>query len=220
MGIFGRNGAFAQFLCVPVENLHPVPEGVSDEEAVFIEPIAAACRIFEQIRMPRSHVVAVLGVGRMGWLVGHVLAACGVEVEMLTRGRNIERDQRLASEFGVAVRVPGVEEEGVYEVVVDCTGDSGGLQTAVRMVKARGVIVLKSTVADRGMLDLTPVVVKEVTVVGSRCGPFDVAIRLVERQAVRPSFLVEQVFTLDDVEEAVERAATKGVLKVLVRPPS
>lgn len=219
LGIFGKNGAFAQFCCVPIVNLHPVPDILPDPVVVFTEPIAAACRILEQICVPRVGIVAVLGAGRMGWLVAHVLAACGCRVVILSKGRDVVKDGRLARELGVETEVVNSGAHDVYEVIVDCTGSASGFQTAVRLVRPRGVLVLKSTGGEGGALDLSEVVVKEVRVVGSRCGPFEVALRLLERGVVRPEVLVEEVYELEEIERAFERANTKGVLKVLVRPP-
>lgn len=219
LGIYGRNGAFAQFCCVPIVNLHPVPEGMPDHVAVFTEPVAAACRILEQIPVTCVETIAVLGAGRMGWLVAHVLSVYRARIVVLSRGRDVRKDERLARELGVETEVVSDVQRDLYEVVVDCTGSASGFKSAVRLVKPKGVLVLKSTGGGDESLDLTDVVIKEVRVLGSRCGPFEVALRLMERGVVRPEVLVEESFELKDIEHAFQRANTKGVLKVLVRPP-
>lgn len=219
MGIFGRPGVFAELVTVPFVNVHRVPDGVPDEIAVFAEPMAAACQILTQVRLPRSEPVAVLGAGRLGWMVAGVLSACGCEVVVMSRGR--ERDARLAEAFRVVVEVVGEEMgEDRFEVVVDCTGSSSGLESAIKLVKPRGTLVLKSTTAPGGAkaVDLTPVVVKEVTVQGSRCGPFPMALRLMKKGAFDPRLLIDEVFELKDAVDAFEKATRKGTLKVLLVP--
>lgn len=196
-----------------------MPDKLPDHIAVFTEPVAAACRVLEQICVPRVGIVAVLGAGRMGWLVAHVLAACGSRVVVLSKGRDVRKDERVARELGVETEVVNDGARDVYDVLVDCTGSNSGFQTAVRLVRPRGVLVLKSTGGADGALDLSEVVVKEVRIVGSRCGPFETALRLLEREIVRPGVLVEEVFELGEIEKAFELASTKGVLKVLIRPP-
>lgn len=222
IGIFGRQGAFAELIAVPVQNVHTVPASIPDEAAVFTEPIAAVCQIMEQITLPRSARVAVLGAGRLGWLIAHVLSACGSDVTVLTRGRHHLRDAPLASQFKVALE-DITKEHGqlvnFFDVVVDCTGSSSGLVSAIDFVRPRGTILLKSTTAPgKGeAVDLTSVVVKEITVVGSRCGPFPAALRLLEKGIVDPRVLIDSVFDKKNALDAFKRAQQNGVLKVLIR---
>lgn len=220
MGIFGRPGVFAGLVTVPFVNVHQVPDGVPDDIAVFAEPMAAACQIFTQVKLPRSEPVAVLGAGRLGWIVAGVLSACGCEVVILSRGR--EKDTQLAEAFGVGVEVVG-DEVGKerFEVVVDCTGSSSGLESAIKLVKPRGTLVLKSTTAPGAAraVDLTPIVVKEVTVQGSRCGPFPMALRLMKKGGFDPRLLIDDVFELKNAVDAFDKARRKGSLKVLLVPP-
>lgn len=220
IGIFGRHGAFAEQIAVPAVNLHPVPDGVPDDAAVFAEPIAACCQIFEQIKVPHSAKIAVLGAGRMGWLVGHVLSACGSDVTMLSRGRNNERDRRLAECFDVAFENVGKRERvDTFDVVVECTGNATGMSTALRLVRPRGTIVLKTTTAPGSgeAVDLSPVAVKEITIVGCRCGPFPAALRLLRKGLVDPRPLVDAIYERKDAVEAFARSSKRGVLKVLLK---
>lgn len=226
LGIFGHPGAFAQFVTVPAINVHKVPDNVLDEAAVFAEPMAAACQILNQVQLPRDEPVAVLGAGRLGWLVAGVLATCGCEVVMLSRKYQDDirrvRDEKISLEFGVRFDTLGdAVKEDQFAVVVDCTGASSGFMLAIKLVKPRGTIVLKSTTAPGSgeKVDLTPLVVKEITLQGSRCGPFPVALRLLEKNVFDPRSLLETTFDAKDAHKAFQHAAEKGTLKVLLRFP-
>lgn len=233
MGIFGRNGAFSEYVTVPIENVHRVPDDVLDEDAVFAEPLAAACQILEQIHLPPSNKIGVLGAGKLGWIVAQVLLAFGKDVTVVARescprslsGAGQPSNDDLARHYGaklVAIQPPGklAGLEDHFDNVVDCTGNSRGLETAINIVKPRGTVILKSTTAVSetfGGIDLTPVVVKEIRIVGSRCGPFPVALRLLKRKSVTPSRLVRVVMSPHRAQEAFKRAGEKGSLKILIR---
>lgn len=220
LGIFGRDGAFANFVNVPIENLHKVPRHVTNEAAVFAEPIAAACEIVEQVHIKGTSSVAVLGAGRLGWLVAKVLQLNGNDVAMLSRVDNWERNRQLAIDFGIRL-ASATEGKRCYDFVVDCTGNPRGFARAVELVRPRGTIILKSTYAftnETSGVDLTPVVVNEIRVVGSRCGPFGPALRLLSSGKIDPTILISHTYFLRDADKAFHRAAQKGVLKVLLEP--
>ncbi len=210
LGILRHPGAFAEWLTLPEENLLEVPASLSDEEAVFCEPVAAACEIQEQLGRLRGERVAVLGDGKLGLLIAQVLQLGGAQVHLF--GRHAEK---MAIAEAVGVRVGGA---GEFDVTVDATGSAAGLATAVGMTRARGRVVMKSTVAEPVSLDMAPVIVKEISLVGSRCGRFAPALRLLAggKIAVRP--MIADRFCLGEAERAFARAAERGCLKVLLTP--
>jgi threonine dehydrogenase-like Zn-dependent dehydrogenase len=224
LGIGGRDGAFAEYLALPAENLHPVPDGVSDRAAVFVEPLAANFEMLEQAHIRPTDRVVVLGDGKMGQLAARVLALAGCEVCLV--GRHAEK-LALARAHGIrtrlvergqeasAARAPG---ESRADVVVECSGSAQGLETALRLVRPRGTILLKSTVADRGSLDLAPIVIDEIRIQGSRCGPFAPALRALSERRVDVEPLISATYPLVEGVAAFERAAQAGVLKVLLVP--
>jgi alcohol dehydrogenase len=219
LGIQGRDGAFAERLSLPVDNLHLVPDGVPDESAVFVEPLAAACEILQQIHVRPTDRVLVLGVGRLGQLCARVLALTGAAVTAISR--NPARLELLPVSVGRAT-LAEVEEDatGVQgaDVVVDCTGNPEGLALATRLVRPRGTLVLKTTTHDIGSLTPIPWVIDELTLVGSRCGPFEPALRLLSAGLVDPRPLISAEFGLSDGVEALARAARGDAVKVLLRP--
>ncbi len=215
LGIHNKDGVFADYVTLPVVNLLAVPAGVADEEAVFTEPLAAALRIREQIAVQPSARVAVVGPGRLGLLVAQVLGLAGTDVTVL--GRRAE-SLALPRQLGL---VTGLVEEAAddsFDLVVEATGNDAGLAHSLRLVRPRGTLVLKSTFAGQAHVNLTKLVVGEITVVGSRCGPFAPALRLLERGAVQVRPLIEAEYSLADGLAAFEHAARPGVRKVLLRP--
>jgi alcohol dehydrogenase len=214
LGIVKHPGAFAEMLTLPERNLHTVPPEIATEEAVFVEPLAAACEILEQVQMVRGAPAAVLGDGKLGLLVTQVLHAVGADVTLYGRHRS---KLAIAERAGVKTRLfPKKPPAARYEYVVDATGSPEGLRSAVTMVEPRGTVVMKSTVHGAVPLDAAPVIVNEVTLVGSRCGRFAPALALLPRLRVRE--MLSDEFTLRDAPRAFERAAERGVLKVLLRP--
>jgi 2-desacetyl-2-hydroxyethyl bacteriochlorophyllide A dehydrogenase len=217
LGIVKHPGAFREFLTLPVRNLHRVPKSIPDEHAVFIEPLAAACEILDQIEIPKRQPVAVLGDGKLGLLIAQVLRAHGAEVHLFGRHREklaIAEHAGIATEL-IKTRLP----DRAFPVVVDATGSADGLRSAIAMCVPRGTVVMKSTVHGLVPIDTAPAIVNEVTLVGSRCGRFEPALRLLASGKVRVDHLISDEFPLDQAPQAFERAATKGVLKVLLRPP-
>ncbi len=220
LGILNRDGAFADYVLLPVENLHIVPENVSDEEAVFVEPLAANFEMLEQVHLKPTDRVVVLGDGKMGQLAAQVLALIGCEVTMI--GKHVEK-LALVERRGIATvllddlaRFTGSDSRHA-DVVVECSGSAQGLQMALRLLRARGTLILKSTVAASSTLHLAPIVIDEIRVQGSRCGPFPPALRALSQKMVDVLPLVSVRSTLDDCIEAFRQADQKGVLKVLMR---
>ena len=217
LGIVKHPGAFREFLTLPIHNLHRVPASISTEQAVFIEPVAAACEILDQVKIPEGDRIALLGDGKLGLLVAQVLQAHGARVHLFGRHRD---KMRLVEKAGVTTEVTPKKLPGrAYRWVVDATGSPEGLRAAVKMCEPRGTIILKSTVHGLVTIDTAPVIVNEVTLVGSRCGRFEPAIRLLASGKVDVTPMISAEFPLDRAPEAFQSAATKGVLKVLLRPP-
>lgn len=220
LGIVNRNGAFADYLMLPVENLHLVPENVSNEEAVFVEPLAANFEILEQVHLKPTESVVILGDGKMGQLAAQVLTLSGCAVSMV--GKHEEK-LALAAKRGVHTYVLDDAEHFTLEngkradMVVECTGSSQGLEMALRLVRPRGTLILKSTVADKSSLHLAPIVIDEIRVQGSRCGPFAPALRALSQKLIDVRPLISACYTLDEGLAAFKYAGQKGVLKVLVR---
>ena len=216
LGIVKHPGAFREFLTLPIHNLHRVPDSISNEQAVFIEPVAAACEILDQVKIPKGARVALLGDGKLGLLVAQVLQAHGARVHLFGRHRN---KMRLVEKAGVTTELtPKKLPDRAYRWVVDATGSPAGLRAAVTMCEPRGTIILKSTVHGLVTIDTAPVIVNEVTLVGSRCGRFEPAIRLLASGKVDVAPMISAEFPLDRAPEAFKKAATKGVLKVLLHP--
>ncbi len=220
LGIVNRDGAFADYVLLPVENLHLVPDNVSDDEAVFVEPLAANFEILEQVHIRPTDWVVVLGDGKMGQLAAQVLSLSGCEVSMV--GKHAEKlalvERRGISTYRLQeAEQMATEGERRADVVVECTGSEQGLALALRLVRARGTVILKSTVADKSNLHLAPIVIDEIRVQGSRCGPFAPALRALSQKQVDVQPLISARYTLDEGLEAFEYAQQRGVLKVLMR---
>lgn len=213
MGILGADGAFAELVRVPVENLHEVPEGVSADAAAFLEPLAAAFEILEQVHVRPGLACTVLGDGKLGLLAAQVLHQAGAQV--LAVGKHAEKLAILARR-GIATVALDAWTRAPADLVVEATGTAKGFEAAIAATKPRGTLVLKSTVADGVQLDLAPIVINEITVVGSRCGSFAPAIRALESGSVDVTSLVSARYPLRDAAEALRRAAAGGVLKVLL----
>ena len=213
LGIVGHDGAFAEYLVLPEANLLAVPDSVSDEHAVFTEPLAAALRIRDQIRCAPSTPVAVVGPGRLGSLIGQVLALDGTSVTMV--GRRPEALERCAA-WGLETATAEDMKPDSFEVVVEATGNPEGLARSLEWVRPRGTLVLKSTFESNADVNLTKLVVGEIRVVGSRCGPFAPALKLLERGAVDVESMIQGCYPLADALKAFDHAARPGVLKILL----
>ncbi|MCC6613551.1 MAG: alcohol dehydrogenase catalytic domain-containing protein [Anaerolineae bacterium] len=215
LGISDYAGVFADYFKLPVANLYMVDDSIPDRAATFVEPLAACLQILEAVHIsPRDRVV-VIGAGKMGLLAAQVLRLTGADVQVIVR-RN--RQAELLAGWGV----PAVEREAIadksIDVVVECTGDESGFAEALKMVRPRGAIVLKSTYAHNPALDISHVVVHEIKVIGSRCGPFDAALRLLAQGLIEVESMIDAVYPLDRALDAFDRAAQPGALKVLLTP--
>jgi threonine dehydrogenase-like Zn-dependent dehydrogenase len=218
LGIVGRDGAFAEYLTLPPRNLLAVPEAVSDRQAVFTEPLAAACEILDQVKIAPEHRVAVLGDGKLGQLIARVLATTGCELVLI--GKHADK-LRLASDEGLkTVELNRLEVDPArrFDFVVEASGAESGLNLALDLVRPRGTVILKSTFHGPARLDTSRIVVDEISVVGSRCGRFSRALELLERGAVNPEPLVAAEYSLADGLAAMQHAASAGTLKVLLKP--
>jgi threonine dehydrogenase-like Zn-dependent dehydrogenase len=213
LGIVQHPGAFREFLTLPERNLHRVPRVISAEQAVFVEPLAAACEILDQVRIPSGAPVAVLGDGKLGLLIGQVLNAHGAEVHQY--GHHKEK-LRIAAAAGIDVRLGTKTPVAAYDWVVDATGSSLGLMQAVKMTRPRGTVIMKSTVHGLIGIDSAPVIVNELTLVGSRCGRFEPALKLLRSGRVRVDDLISEVLPLKKAALAFRRAAQPGAMKVLL----
>lgn len=213
LGIVNRHGAFAEYLVLPVENLHPIPDGVSTETAVFTEPLAAALEIQEQVAIDPTMRVVVVGDGKLGQLVAQTLALTGCD--LLVAGRHGSKLELLRRR-GIATVAPDAIPAATYDVAVECTGNPEGFGLAQRALRPRGTLVMKSTYADQLTLDASAVVVHELTLVGSRCGPFPKALALLAAGTVDVMPLVAARYPLDRALDAFEHAQRPGTLKVLL----
>ncbi len=216
VGISGRDGAFATHVVVPARNCHIVPAGVSDEQAVFVEPLAAALQIPRHCPIDPRMRVTVIGSGRLGLLVGQVLARYHCRLTLV--GRN-PKSLALAKKFELdTLTLENVKPAADQDVVVECSGAPDGLALALRLVRPRGTIVLKSTYAQPEPIDLAPLVINEIRLLGNRCGPFRDALQMLERGFVDVEPLISAAFALSDGPAAFEAAARPGMAKVLLKP--
>ena len=214
LGIRGRDGAFAESLTLPVANLHEVPDGLPDDVAVFTEPLAAALEVREQVPIDGGDRVVVVGDGKLGNLVAQTLALTGCALTVI--GRHPGKLALLAARGIATARADEGVADGRADVVVECTGNAEGLERARRAVRPRGTIVLKSTYRGRSSLDVSRIVVDEITLVGSRCGPFAPALALLVEGRVEVRSLVHARFPLHEAVAAFAEASRRGVMKVLV----
>ncbi|MCS6859597.1 MAG: alcohol dehydrogenase catalytic domain-containing protein [Abditibacteriales bacterium] len=215
LGIRGKDGAFAEYLTLPVKNLHLVPPNLSDEEAVFTEPLAAAFNIPECINITPNDRVFVLGDGRLGMLAAQVLALTGCTVTLV--GRHPSKLE-LAQRLGLVTASASDLKQDAADIVVECTGSAQGFADALAWVRPQGTIVVKSTYHGEMPQLTSQVVVDEIYIVGSRCGPFPPALRALRQGRVKVTPLIEATYPLPDFPQAMEHAGRRGVFKVLVRP--
>jgi threonine dehydrogenase-like Zn-dependent dehydrogenase len=214
LGILDHDGAFAEMLRLPAVNLHLIPKNVDDDSAIFVEPLAAAFQILKQIQIDSRKWVTVLGDGRLGLLVAQVLRDAGCPVRVI--GKHPEK-LALCEKWQIRSRpLADIVPRHDQDIVVDCTGSAAGIELAIQMVRPRGTIVLKSTVAAGKALNLAPVVIDEINIVGSRCGPFREAIRALAEKRIDVTSLIYRRMKLEQGVEAMNLAGRPGVLKVLL----
>jgi alcohol dehydrogenase len=221
LGIVTHDGAFAEYLALPLENLHAVPKNVTDQQAVFVEPLAAACEILEQVKVEKFRSAAVLGDGKLAQLIALVLRTATPRVVMY--GKH-EKKLALARRAGIRTKRVGGDASDLkrakesFRLLVEATGSPSGLALAQYMTEPRGTLVLKSTFHGAAAVETWPIVVKEITVVGSRCGPFAKAIALLRSGEVDPTPLIAGTFSLDQAPAAMQFAQRSGIMKVLLQP--
>lgn len=218
LGIDRRNGTHADYTVLPDVNLLPVPDAISDEAAVFTEPLAAACEITQQLRVRPTDRVVVIGDGKLGLLVAQVLALTGCHLHVI--GRHPKKLSILAQR-GIPVEVVTPDSESQLptrqtDIVVECTGNPSGFATALRLVRPRGTVVLKSTYAGDLTLNLSTIVVDEITIMGSRCGPFAPALRLLEKGLIDVASMHTASYSMDNALKAMDYATQRGVIKVIL----
>ena len=216
LGIVKQPGAFEEFFVLPERNLHVLPEDIPAERAVFAEPLAAACEILDQVAIPPCSPVAVVGDGKLGLLIAQVLNAHGYLVHQF--GRHADK-LRIAAAAGVTTELAGESlPVPAYDWVVEATGNPEALRRAVALTRPRGTLILKSTVHGLVGIDTAPIIVNELTLVGSRCGRLEAALPLLGHDLIRVEEMVAARYRLADAPQAFEHAARRGVLKVLLYP--
>ena len=217
LGIVGRDGAHAEFLQLPVTNLLPVPENIPDEHAVFTEPLAAACGILERVKISDSDHVAVIGDGKLGLLCAQVVALSGEPVLLI--GKHSSK-LRIAERRGIETARPKevTKRARQFDLVVEASGSASGFELALELLRPKGQLVLKSTFHGKTELEASRIVVDEISIVGSRCGRFSPALDLLKKDAIDVDSLISEEYPLSNGVHAIRRAATRGVLKVLLRP--
>ena len=216
LGILNRNGAFAEYLLLPEKNLHVIPDSISNEQAVFIEPLAAAFEIKEQIKLESKWHVAVVGDGRLAQLILQVLKTDCSDIICFGKHKN-----KLDSitKFDIKTKI-GIElqDEHSFDLVIEATGSNSGFVDTMKLVKPRGTIILKSTIATKENLDLTPAIVNEITMIGSRCGVFKPAIDALATKTVSVDHMIDSTFSLENFSEAILRTKKPNTLKVFLKP--
>jgi threonine dehydrogenase-like Zn-dependent dehydrogenase len=215
LGIVNRDGTFAEYTQLPIANLHRVPDSVPDEMAVFTEPLAAALEIQDQIQIKPTDRVLLVGAGRLGQLIAQTLALTGCNLGVVARHDN---QQNLLRERGIRIMSEEAIQPWRWDIVVEATGSPSGFEIARRAIRPRGTMILKSTYKGDMSVNFSSIVVDEIHLLGSRCGPFEPALRLMESKQVDPTVLIAEEFKLKDALKAFEHAAQPGVLKVLVKP--
>ncbi len=213
LGILNQNGAFAEYVVLPIGNLQEVPESISNSSAVFIEPLAAALEILEQIKVKPNYEVAVIGDGKLGLLICQVLRLTGCKLKLI--GKH-ERKLALAQSWGISTLGANEVEDGKYDIAVEASGSPKGFATAMQLLRPRGTLVLKSTYHGNLELNAAPIVIDEITIVGSRCGPFESAIRTLEKGLVKIDDLIEVTYPFSEAFEALEHAKQHGSLKIIL----
>ncbi|MGI9474174.1 MAG: alcohol dehydrogenase catalytic domain-containing protein [Rubripirellula sp.] len=213
LGIDRHDGAFAQQIAVPQASLHPIPDSVTDDQAVFIEPLAAAMRIAEQVDLPSLSRVVILGDGRLAYLCSQAISLSVRDITVVGK-----HDQKLARFRKLGMTTIGLDQlepEKSFDLVVDCTGSATGMPLALQLVQPRGTVVMKTTVASQHEMSLAPIVIDEIKIVGSRCGPFDVAIQALREDKIDLSGLITHRYPLAAVSQAFEVAVNPQAFKVV-----
>ncbi len=216
LGILRRDGAFAQYLSLPEKNLHVIPDQIRDEQAVFVEPLAAAFEIKEQISLKQESNIALVGDGRLAQLVALVLNLSCQNITCFGRHKN---KLELLKNLGIKTKI-GIDSDDnqKFDLVVEATGSNSGFTDSMKLIKPKGTVILKSTLASKTNLDLTSMVINEVSVIGSRCGPFGPAINALASGRISVDNLIDSTYSLEKFQDAFEQAKKPDILKVLLKP--
>jgi len=216
LGILKRDGAFAEFLSLPEKNLHVIPDSISDEQAVFVEPLAAAFEINEQISLKPEWNVAVVGDGRLAQLIIQVIKLTCSNITCFGKHQN-KLEGLIQSGIKIKIGIESTDEQ-LFDLVVEATGSNSGFTDTMKLVKPRGTVVLKSTITSRENLDLTSTIINEITLIGSRCGLFKPAIDALATGVICVNSMIDSTFSLDKFEDAIIHAKKPNTLKVFLKP--
>ena len=216
LGILKRNGAFAEFISLPEKNLHVIPDSISDEQAVFVEPLAAAFEINEQISLKPEWNVAVVGDGRLAQLIIQVIKLTCSNITCFGKHQN-KLEGLIQSGIKIKIGIESTDEQ-LFDLVVEATGSNSGFTDTMKLVKPRGTVVLKSTIASRENLDLTSTIINEITLIGSRCGLFKPAIDALATGVISVDSMADCTFPLDKFQDAIVHAKKPDTLKVFLKP--
>jgi threonine dehydrogenase-like Zn-dependent dehydrogenase len=216
LGILKRDGAFAEFLSLPEKNLHVIPDSISDEQAVFVEPLAAAFEINEQISLKPEWNVAVVGDGRLAQLIIQVIKLTCSNITCFGKHQN-KLEGLIQSGIKIKIGIESTDEQ-LFDLVVEATGSNSGFTDTMKLVKPRGTVVLKSTITSRENLDLTPTIINEITLIGSRCGLFKPAIDALATGIISVNSMIDCTFSLDKFEDAIMYAKKPNTIKVFLKP--
>jgi len=216
LGILRRDGAFAQYLSLPEKNVHVIPDQIKDEQAIFVEPLAAAFEIKEQINLKQESNIALVGDGRLAQLVALVLNLSCQNITCYGRHKN---KLELLKNLGIKTKI-GIDSDDnqKFDLVVEATGSNSGFTDSMKLIKPKGTVILKSTLASKTNLDLTSMVINEVSVIGSRCGPFRPAINALASGRISVDNLIDSTYSLEKFQDAFEQAKKPDILKVLLKP--
>lgn len=214
LGIVGRDGAFAEYISVPTRNIHQIPDSISDSNALFIEPLAAALEILEQVQITPDQRVLIIGDGKLAQLIAHVIASTGCE--LFVAGKHPEKLDYFGNLPLSTILANKLDRVGMFDIVVEASGSPDGFSAAVSKVRPRGTIVLKSTYAQPLTWNPAPLVINEITLLGSRCGRFEPAIRFLTERKPDFSYLIEQHYPIGDAIAAFEHAGKKGAMKIIL----
>ena len=216
LGILNRNGAFAEFLSLPEKNLHVIPDSITDQQAVFVEPLAAAFEILEQVDLDPTWNVAIVGDGRLANLIVCVLKLYCSNITCFGRHENkLEKIKKIGIKTQKSI---DTKDEHQFDLVVEATGNNSGFVDTMKLIKPRGAVILKSTVASKESLDLTPTIINEITLIGSRCGTFRPAIEALASNKISVDHLIDSTYPLEKFKEAIEYAKKPNTLKVFLKP--
>jgi len=216
LGILKRDGAFAEFLSLPEKNLHIIPDSISDEQAVFVEPLAAAFEINEQISLKPEWNVAVVGDGRLAQLIIQVIKLTCSNITCFGKHQN-KLEGLIQSGIKIKIGIESTDEQ-LFDLVVEATGSNSGFTDTMKLVKPRGTVVLKSTITSRENLDLTSTIINEITLIGSRCGLFKPAIDALATGVISVNSMIDSTFSLDEFNDAIIHAKKPDTLKVFLKP--